>query len=118
MGKDVIHALYHLNIRIKVNAAMLVKNLQPGIVTYVCKLLHIISLAAERDAMNVIVVLVPFSDFVVRKKLFPTIDISLIFGRYRISSKPAVMDNFRYRFYHEYCSFDNTVLAFQYCCLY
>ena len=86
---------YYLHICVEVDATMVVKNPNAGIIAYESVFLEPIRFFCVCRDVDVEVVFVPFFYFIVGKIFFPLLDALLCQFREGRMSKPTIMNNFR-----------------------
>ena len=95
---DVVNRSYHLDVRIEIDAAILMQNPETGIVAHESVLLLSVRLCRIRNDINIEVILIPLLYLIIRQVLLPRIDALLCQFWQRIASEPAVMYNLWYHF--------------------
>ena len=95
---DVVNRTNYFDVRIEVDAAILMQNPEAGIVAHEGILLHGVCLCRIRNDINIEVILIPLFYLIIRQILLPRSNALLRQFGQRIASEPAVMYNLWYHF--------------------
>ena len=90
---DIAHILYYFNIRIEIQASIVIQNPKASIITNKRPFLRLIRFSNIFTAIQIKIVFIPLFDFIIRKILFPATDTFNSNFRQRISAKPTIMYN-------------------------
>ncbi len=91
-----LQTFYQLHIRIKIHSPLFIKNFHSGIVRNVSPLLSLIGFPHIRGLVNIKIRLIPSFYFISGHQPFPGLYTFADNRRQRISTKPKIMNDFRY----------------------